>query len=175
DDVITLAVDGLPPGVTATIAPIAKGQPQATIQLAGPGSLAEGDYRFRVIGSASFQNQPKQVIVDSAVLRVVRPFEVSVAPAGPVKRGANQKVKLTVARTAAAAGAVTLQLKNLPSGMNAPAEIALAEGQNEIEVGIAAAAEAPLGDVGISAVATTKIKEKQVTIESPVVALAVVQ
>ncbi len=175
DDVITLAVDGLPPGVTATVAPIAKGQPQATIQLAGPGSLAEGDYRFRVIGSASFQNQPKQVIVDSAVLRVVRPFEVSIAPAGPVKRGANQKVKLTVARTAAAAGAVTLRLKNLPSGMNAPAEITLAEGKNEIEVEIAAAVEAPLGDIGISAVATTKVKEKQVTIESPIVALAVVQ
>ncbi|HEX5445524.1 MAG TPA: hypothetical protein VFW87_16985, partial [Pirellulales bacterium] len=175
NDVITLAVDGLPPGVTATVAPIAKGQPQATIQLTGPGSLAEGDYRFRVIGSASFQNQPKQMIVDSAVLRVVRPFEVSIAPAGPVKRGANQKVKVTVARTAAAAGAVTLRLKNLPSGMNAPAEITLAEGKNEIEVEIAAAAEAPLGDIGISAVATTKVKEKQVTIESPVVALAVVQ
>lgn len=175
DDAIALAVDGLPPGVTATVAPIAKGQPQATIQLAGPGALAEGDYRFRVVGSAAFQNQPKQVVVDGAVLRVVRPFEVSVAPAGPVKRGTNQKVKLAVARTSAAAGAVTLRLKNLPSGMNAPAEIALAEGQNEIEVEITAAAEAPLGDIGISAVATTKVKEKQVTIESPVVALAVVQ
>lgn len=175
DDVISLAVDGLPPGVSATVTPIAKGQPQAVVQLAGPGSLAEGDYRFRVVGSASFQNQPKQVIVEGAVLRVVRPLEVAVAPAGPVKRGANQKVKLTVARTASAAGAVTLRLKNLPTGMNAPAEITLAEGQNEIEVEITASAEAPLGDVGISAVATTKVKEKQVTIESPVVALAVVQ
>ncbi|HJT35226.1 MAG TPA: PPC domain-containing protein [Pirellulales bacterium] len=175
DDVISLAVDGLPPGVTAAVTPIAKGQPQAAVQLTGPGSLAEGDYRFRIVGSSTFQNQPKQVIIDNAVLRVVRPLEVTVAPAGPVKRGANQKVKLTVARTAAAAGAITLRLKNLPTGMNAPAEITLAEGQNEIEVDVTAAAEAPLGEVGISAVATTKVKEKQVTIESPVVALAVVQ
>jgi hypothetical protein len=174
DDVINLAVEGLPPGVTATVAPIAKGQAEAAVQLAGPGALAEGDYRFRIVGSAGFQNQPKRVVADNVVLRVVRPLEVVVAPAGPVKRGASQKLKLTLTRNGAA-GAVAIQLKNLPSGMNAPAEINLAEGQNEIDVDITAAADTPAGNVPISAVATTKIKDKPVVVESPQVALAVTE
>lgn len=174
DDVINLAVEGLPPGVTATVAPIAKGQAEGAVQLAGPGALAEGDYRFRVVGSAGFQNQPKRVVLDNAVLRVVRPLEVAVAPAGPVKRGASQKLKLTLTRNGAA-GAVAIQLKNLPAGMNAPAEINLAEGQNEIDVDVTAAADTPAGNVPISAVATTKIKDKPVVIESSQVALAVTE
>lgn len=166
DDPITLAVDGLPLGVTATVAPIPKGQAQAAIAIAGPGSLAEGDYTFRVIGTAAFQNQPKQVVLGNAVLRVVKPIEVAAAPAGPVNRGAAQKLKLSVVRAPGIAGPISLKLKNLPAGVSAPAEITIPDGQNEVLIDLTAAADAPLSAADITAVATLKVKEKMLTIES---------
>lgn len=172
DDNINIAIDGLPPGVTATAAPIAKGQAQVAIPLAGPGALAEGDYKFRIIGSASFQNQPRQVVLGDVVLRVVKPFEVSVAPAGPMNRGAAQKIKFSVARTAAA-GPVAIRLKHVPAGLNLPAEITIPEGQNEVQIDVTAAADAPLGESKVVAVATSKVKEKLVAVESAPVALQV--
>jgi hypothetical protein len=172
DDNITLALDGLPAGVTATAAPIAKGQTQVAIPLAGPGALAEGDYKFRIVGSATFQNQPRRVVLGDVVLRVVKPFEISVAPAGAMNRGAAQKIKFTVARTAAA-GPVAIRLKHIPAGLSLPAEITIPEGQNEVQVDVTAAADAPLGETKLIAVGTSKVKEKFVAVESAPVALQV--
>ncbi|HVX61349.1 MAG TPA: PPC domain-containing protein [Pirellulales bacterium] len=165
-DAITLALEGLPAGVTATVAPIAKGKAEADIALAGPGSLAEGDYTFRVVGSATFQNQPKQVVLGNAVLRVVKPIEVTAAAAGPVKRGAAQKLKLSVARAPGIGGAISLKLKNLPVGVSAPAEITIPDGQNEVQIDLTAAADAPLSTTDITAVAAFKVKEKTAVAES---------
>lgn len=166
DDQITLAIDGLPAGVTATVAPIPKGQAQVAIALAGPGSLAEGDYTFRVVGSANFQNQPQQVVLGNAVLRVVKPLELTAAPAGTLARGAAQKLKLSIARASGIGGPVTIRLKNLPVGVSAPAEITIPDGQNEVLVDVTAAVDARVGEAAITAVATAKVKEKTVTIES---------
>lgn len=166
DDVITLAVDGLPAGVTATVAPIAKGQAQAAIAIAGPGLLAEGDYTFRIVGSATFQNQPKQAVVGNAVLRVVKPLEVAAAAAGPLQRGMAQKLKLSVVRAPGIGGPISLKLKNLPAGVSAPAEITIPDGQNEVQIDLTAAADAPASTTEITAVATLKVKEKAAVIES---------
>ena len=172
DDNIALALEGLPAGVTATAAPIAKGQAQSAIALAGPGALVEGDYKFRIVGSAAFQNQPRSVVLGDVVLRVVKPFEVSVAPAGPMNRGAAQKIKFSVARTAAA-GPVAIRFKHVPAGLNVPADITIPEGQNEVQIDVTAAADAPLGESKLIAVATSKVKEKLVAVESAPVALEV--
>ncbi|HVA51843.1 MAG TPA: PPC domain-containing protein [Pirellulales bacterium] len=172
DDNITLAVDGLPPGVTATAAPIPKGQAQVAIPLTGPGALAEGDYKFRIVGSATFQNQPRQVVLGDVVLRVVKPFEVSVSPAGPMNRGAAQKIKFSVARTAAT-GPVAIRLKHIPAGLNMPAEITIPEGQTEVQIDVTAAADMPLGECKVVAVATSKVKDKLVAVESAPVVLQV--
>jgi hypothetical protein len=172
DDNINLSFEGLPPGVAAAAAPIPKGQAQVAIALTGPAALAEGDFKFRITGSASFQNQPKTVVLGDVVLRVVKPFDVSVVPAGPMTRGAAQKIKFTVARTAAA-GPVAIRLKHLPAGLNLPAEITIPEGQNEVQIDVTAAADAPLGESKLIAVATSKVKEKLVAVESAPVALQV--
>lgn len=174
DDPITLAVDGLPAGVTATVAPIEKGQAEVAVQLAGPGALAEGDYPFRVIGSATFQNQPRQVVLDSVLLRVVKPLEVTAAPAGPVTGGATQKIKITLTRHAGATGAVTVRFKDLPAGVTAPAELTIAEGANEVEADLTAAAGAPPGAASVKLVAGTTINGRTVTVESLPVAFEVI-
>jgi hypothetical protein len=172
DDLITLAVDGLPPGMTATVANIDKGKAEAAIQLAGPGAMAEGEYAFRIVGSATFQNQPKTVAA-AGVLRVVKPIEVSAVPAGAINRGAAQKLKITLSRDPAATAAVMVKFKNLPPGVAAPAEVTIAEGQNEIEIDLSATADAPVGPAQLTLVATTTIKEKPITVESLPVMLQV--
>ena len=165
DDPITLAVEGLPPGVSATVAPIEKGKAEVAIQLAGPGAMAEGDHAFRVVGSAVFQNQPKKVVA-AGVLRVVKPFEVTATPAGAVNRGAAQKMKITIARNPAVTAAVSVKFKNVPAGIAVPAEVTIAEGQNEVEIDVTAAADTVVGSTTLTLVATTKVKEKAVTVES---------
>lgn len=172
DEAITLTVDGLPAGVTATVAPLEKGKPEVAIQLAGPGSLAEGDYAFRITGASAFQNQPK-VVVASGVLRVVRPLEATVAMAGPLAPGGTQKIKVSVTRAPGVTGAISLALKNLPAGVTAPAEMTVADGQNEVEVDLTAAADARLGAATIVATASTRINNKPVAVESAPVTLQV--
>ncbi|HEV3004070.1 MAG TPA: hypothetical protein VGX78_06385, partial [Pirellulales bacterium] len=172
DDLITLAVDGLPPGVTVTVANIDKGKAEAAITLAGPGAMAEGDYTFRVVGSATFQNQPKTVAA-GGVLRVVKPIEVTAVPAGPINRGTTQKLKITVTRNPAATAAVSVKFKDLPAGVAAPPEVTIAEGQNEVEIDVSATADAPVGQAQVILVATTNIKDKPITVESVPVTLQV--
>lgn len=172
NDAIAIAFEGLPPGVAATAAPIPQGQAQVAIPLTAPAALAEGDYKFRIVGTATFQNQSKRVVLGDVPLRVVKPFEVSVAPAGPMTRGAAQKIKFSVARTAAA-GPVAIRFKHAPAGLNLPAEITIPEGQNEVQIDVMAAADAPLGESKLVAVATSKVKDKLIAIESAPVALQV--
>jgi hypothetical protein len=64
-------------------------------------------------------------------------------------------------------------LKNLPVGVSASAEATIPDGQNEVLVDVTAAADARLGEAVITAVATAKVKEKTVTIESVPATLAV--
>lgn len=73
DDTVTLAVVGLPPGIEAQVTPIAKGKAEATVTLTAPPLAAEGDYSFRVVGSGTFNFQPREVTLAGLALRVVRP------------------------------------------------------------------------------------------------------
>ncbi|HEY4313496.1 MAG TPA: PPC domain-containing protein [Pirellulales bacterium] len=173
DDKVDLGVEGLPPGVTAKVAPIEKGKPDATIELSGPAGLAEGDYPFRVVGTATFQNQPKRVTVDNLVLHVVKPIQVSVAPAGPLPAGGKQAVKLTLTRYGDANGPVTLRFRPLPAGITMPPEITVPEGQSEATLELVATAEVVAGKAELALVASAKVKDRAITIESDPVNLEI--
>ncbi len=173
DDKVDLAIEGLPPGVTAKIAPIEKGKPEATIELSGPGALAEGDYPIRITGSATFQNQPRRVTLGDVVLRVVQPIQVALAPAGPLASGGKQTVAVKLTRFEGATGPVTVKLRPLPTGITGPAEITVAEGQNEAAVELAATPEVAAGKIELTATATAKVKDRAVAIESEVASLEI--
>lgn len=175
DDKIDLAVEGLPPGVTAKVAPIEKGKPEATIELAGPVALAEGDYPFRLTGAATFQNQPKRAAVENLILRVVKPIQVAVAPAGALNPGGKQTVSLKLTRHGDANGPVTVRLRPLPAGITAPAEVTVPEGQSEANFELVAAADVAPGKTELAAVASAQVKERAITIESDIVNLDIVK
>ncbi|HEY2841977.1 MAG TPA: PPC domain-containing protein [Pirellulales bacterium] len=166
DDNITLAVEGLPSGVTAKVPAIEKGKPDATIELTGPASLAEGDYPIRIVGSGSFQNQPKRVTLDKVVLRVVKPVQVALAPAGPMAAGGKQSVVVKLTRMGDANGAAVVRFKNLPPGIVAPAEVTIPEGQSEASVELSAAADVAAGPTALAVSGSLKVKDRTVNLES---------
>lgn len=145
DGPINLAVDGLPAGVTAEVKPIEKGKGEIDIAVSGVAALAEGDYPIRITGTAAHQNQPKTVVLNDVILRVVKPLAVQLAPAGPLTAGATQKLKVVLTRYGEEKGPVTVRLENLPPGVSGPEGITIAEGQNEIDVDLTATADANVG------------------------------
>ncbi|MBI2825456.1 MAG: PPC domain-containing protein [Planctomycetia bacterium] len=173
DDKIELAVAGLPEGVSAKVAPIEKGKPEVAIEVAGPMALAEGDYPLSITGTATFQNQPKTVTIADLVLRVVKPVQVSLAPAGPLVAGGKQAVAVKLTRYGDATGPVTVRLKHVPTGMSGPPEVTVPEGQNEAAIELSAAGDMAAGKVEIAATATMKVKDRAVSLESDPVSLEI--
>lgn len=166
DEAITLVVEGLPPGVTAAVTPIEKGKAEAAVTLTGPAALADGEFPFKVVGTSAFQNQPGRFALDKLVMRVVKPIEVSLTPAGSMAPGGTLKVKVALRRHGGANGAVTVSFKNPSLGVNTPAEVTIAEGQSEAEVEFTAAADAVPGQRQVSAVGAIKINERLVVVDS---------
>lgn len=160
DDKVTLAISGLPPGIAATVPAIEKGQAEAVVTLTGPGSLAPGDYPFVISGSSVFQNQPRSASIDGA-LRTTKPLAVSVAPAGPIAPGGKQKVKVSIVRHGGFNGAVSVELKILPTGVTAASGLTIAEGQSEIEVELSSDAATPVGPGLIEAKISTQIGNRK--------------
>ncbi len=95
-DKVDIAVDGLPPGVTAKPAAIDKGKTDAAIEFSTPQPIAPGKHKVRVVGSATFQNQPQQFVLETLVLEGP-PIAVTFTPSGPLAVGGKQKGVLTFA------------------------------------------------------------------------------
>jgi hypothetical protein len=174
DDAITLVVEGLPAGVTAEVKPIEKGKPEAIVTLKGAEALPEGEHKFKLVGKATFQNQPKTIVVADVPLKVVKPLAASAAIAGPIAPGGKQKLKVTLTRLGEAQPAVRLSLKNLPEGITAPADAAVPEGKSEVEVELSAAEDArPAKAENVVVIASTKLKDREVVTETAPIAVEV--
>jgi hypothetical protein len=167
DDAIALAVEGLPEGITAEVKPIEKGKAESVVTLKGPESLAIGEHRLRLSGSATFQNQPKTVVLADIPLKVIKPLAVEAAPAGPLMPGGKQKVKISTTRFGDHQAAISLAWKNLPMGVTAPSDV-VPEGKNEVEIELVASADAgPATTENVSVLAIAKVKDQDVVVESP--------
>lgn len=173
DDKVNLAVEGLPPGVTAKVAAIDKGKGEVDVELSGVAALAEGEHVFRVVGTATYQNQPKRVILDKIVLRVVKPVQVVITPVGALSVGGKQSIKVQLTRYGDAKGPVVVRFKQLPLGVTGPAELTIAEGKNEGAFELAAAANALPGKTLLAATATASVKDRAVTVDSEPMALEI--
>jgi hypothetical protein len=93
DDAVSVSVSGLPQGVTAKPATIAKGQNEVAVELTGAKAITPGRHPIKVVGNASFQNQPQSFTFEQAAL-AGPPVAISLAPAGPVPVGGKQKATL---------------------------------------------------------------------------------
>ncbi|MBI3837024.1 MAG: pre-peptidase C-terminal domain-containing protein, partial [Planctomycetia bacterium] len=96
DDKVNLAVEGLPAGVTAKAAAIEKGKAEAALEFTSPQAIPPGRHAFRLVGTATFQNQPGRIVLDQVALEGP-PIAIALAPAGPVAVGGKQKIVLSFA------------------------------------------------------------------------------
>lgn len=94
EDAVAIAVADLPAGVTAKPATIAKGQTEVAVELVSEKTIPPGKFPVKLVGSASFQNQPQSFTFDQASI-VGPPLAVAFAPAGTLRVGSKQKGTLT--------------------------------------------------------------------------------
>ncbi len=165
DDVVALAVEGLPAGYAAEVKNIEKGQAEAELIIRGPLVPALGSFQFRVVGAATHQEQPGRAATEVAV-RVIRPLKVQVAPSGPLTAGGTQPVKITVTRFAGSTAPVTLRWTRLPLGVTGATEMVLGEGQSELETPLTAAADAMLGETPLELEAVSVVSGRQISATS---------
>lgn len=158
EDAVALSVEGLPPGMSADVKPLEKGQNEVALTLTGPSLLSEGPYTVRVVGQATFKNQPKRVVLDEVPLRVVDPLQAGAELPAPLTAGASSPLKVRVTRFGDAAP-VRVSLAKLPAGVTTSSEVTVAPDQQEIELPLTAAADAAPGDYAdVELIATSEVK-----------------
>ncbi len=94
DDKVDLRVEGLPAPATVKAAAIEKGKAEGAIEFVSPQAIPPGKHAIRVIGSATFQNQPQQFVIEQVSLEGP-PIAIAFAPGGPLPAGGKQKGTLT--------------------------------------------------------------------------------
>jgi hypothetical protein len=172
---LTVLPLGLPAGITAEVKRNNPG-PKETydVVLKGPKDMAEGVHSFRYFAFSEMGTNGRAVQSGDVRLNVVTPLALTLAPAGPLAPGATQKVKLAVTRRGDDRQPVDVTFKALPPGVTAPEKTTLAADQNEVEVELTAAADAPaMNFAGLVAAAASKYAGVDIAVESPAVALEV--
>jgi hypothetical protein len=94
DDKVNLSVEGLPAPATVKAAAIEKGKAEGSLEFVSPQAIPPGKHAIRVIGSATFQNQPQQFVIEQVALEGP-PIAIAFAPGGPLPAGGKQKGTLT--------------------------------------------------------------------------------
>jgi hypothetical protein len=170
DQAITLVVNpekgGLPANVTADVKPVAAGTNEIEITFTGAENAPLGLFTVVLSGSHAKDNVTTTASTPGIGLRLEAPFTLQASLANAkLTRGGTTVLKVTVQRNPAFAGEIKLTLDKLPAGVSAP-ETVLPADKNEVEIALAAAADAAVGTVDtivINAVAVANAKQTGTT------------
>jgi hypothetical protein len=174
DDQVSLALSGLPAGFSADVKPIPKGQAEAVVVVTGPATVAEQVWRISLSGSGVFQNQSKSQTVADVPFVAVRPLGVRLELAGPIAPAGKQALKVVLTRYGEEKPPVEIELRGLPEGVTAPGGLFVPDGASELLVELSAeAGVTPKTVSGVTAWIRGTVKGRQVTSESPPVALEI--
>jgi hypothetical protein len=143
---IAVAVAGLPPNVAAALKNIPKEQNEIQVQLTPAANAPVGSFPVHFTGKTKVQNKESTVSTEPVPLVLVLPFDLKVEST-PLKvtQGDKAKLRLTVTRKAGYQGPIEVELRNLPDKVTA-GKTTIPQGQTEVEIEIAAAADAAPGD-----------------------------
>jgi hypothetical protein len=165
---IALSLEGLPPGVTADIKPLEKGQNEVAVSLTGPALLSDNPYPLQLVGQATFRNQPKRIVLADVPFKVVDPLQARGEQSSPLTAGASSPLKVQITRFGDAAP-VRVSLANLPPGVTSAGEVTVAADQQEIELPLTAAAETAAGAFdGVALIAASEVKGQAVVTRTPI-------
>lgn len=144
---VTPAKNGLPNGVTAALKPIPKGQNEVEATFSANEKAPLGEFTATLVGTHKKDKATVTETVPGIGLKLDQPFQLSADVGdGKLKRGGNIKIKVTVKRNPALAGAVALTFDNLPKGVTASEATIAAEG-TEVEILLSAAQDAQVATV----------------------------
>jgi len=168
---INLFFQQLPEGFTASVK---ADKDTYTVTLNGPADAAAGDLSFRIASFGEF-NGKGQTIFRDVPIKVVEPISVTLTPAGALLVGQKQKIKIEITRAAGSEPEdVTLSWTSLPAGVSGDETITIAKDKSEVEVELAAAADAAVVVFEeLTAQVKTTYAGKEVTAGSPAVKLEV--
>jgi hypothetical protein len=163
-DAIALTVEGLPPSISTKPVSIGKGKTEATIEFTGPAALAEASYALRLVGKATFDNQPGEVVVDNLELRVTSPLAIEAKLAGKLVRGGQQKVRIHVLRAGDDKQPIQLVWQGLPAGLSGEQKITIPAGKSDVETTLSAQAGALAGSFVGYLLATIKVGDQSISV-----------
>jgi hypothetical protein len=141
---IALSVVGLPPNVTASAKPIAKGANEVQISLTAGAAVPTANYGIVVIGKAKHQGKDYATTA-LAPLTLVLPFELKADQLPPLKPGDKAKLKVKATRKGGFTGPIEVEFKNLPANVTAP-KAQIPADKSEAEIEVTAGANAAAGE-----------------------------
>jgi hypothetical protein len=125
DEKVDLTVEGLPAGVTAKAAAIEKGKTEVALELTSPQAIPPGKHPIRVVGAATFQNQPQRIVLDQVAIDGP-PIAIAFAAAGPLAVGGKQKGVLSFLGEVQPVAAAATYQSGVTRGAEGPRAPALA-------------------------------------------------
>ncbi len=166
-EAVNIAVEGLPASITAKVAPVGDGLKAIRVSLTGPADLAEGEFPIRIVGTGTFQDQSRTVVLNNVKLRVTKPLVVSVAMLGPIVAGKQQQAEVKVHRFGDDLQPVRLHVSDGPAGLATPIFVIVAKDAEQANIPITAASSANPGKFeNLTVVATTVVKGQNITVQS---------
>jgi hypothetical protein len=166
-DAVNIVVEGLPAGITAKVVPVGDGLKAYRVSLTGPTNLSEGEFPIRLVGTGTFQEQSRKVVLDNVKLHTTKPLVVSVGMAGPVVAGGQQQAEVKLQRFGDDPQPVRLQVSEGPEGLVVPISITVPKGENLAKIPITAPASVKPGKFDkLIVVATTVVKGQNVMVQS---------
>jgi hypothetical protein len=146
DSDIALTPFGLPPQITTALKAIPKGANEAKGELKIDAKAPLGDHPISFTGKAKKDNKEFTVTAIPVALPVVQPFTLKVEPAPfKIDTGAKVKLKVIAERKGGYKGPIGLEIRGLPTNVTAP-KVAIEQDKNDVEIEIAAADNAVVGD-----------------------------
>jgi hypothetical protein len=162
DDIVLMPFN-FPPNVVPVIKNIPKNQNAVQIQVNPNINTPLGTFTVSFTGKAKYKNQDFLVTASPASLVVALPFALKVEPAPlQVTQGAKAKLKVTAVRKGGYKGPITVQLRNLPANVTAPAAT-IAAGQTAVDIEVSAAptaVPASKADVNVLGIATAAANQQ---------------
>jgi hypothetical protein len=173
-DPVALAVEGVPDGVTAEVAPVDDGAKAYRITLKGPPDMPEGEFRLRIVGTGKFQEQTHTTSLDDVLVRVTEPLVASVAMTGPIVQGGQQQAEVQLVRFGDNPQPVRLQVSDGPPGLSSPIFVKIPADASKTALRLTADADAPVGRFeNLVVVASTVVDDENVTVSSKPAAIEI--
>ena len=162
---VSLAVSGLPTGVTGSFSPASvTGSGSSTLTLAVAAGAPAGSSKITVTGTAGALSH--SATVNLTVTAAAQPdFSVSVAPGSvSVAQGSSSHATLSVGATNGFTGNVVLSASGAPSGVTVTFSSASVSGQGSSDVAVAASSSAAAGTYTVTLTGSSGAATHSVTL-----------